>query len=339
MKEPALFKSELLVMHMQDNLSKGSNHAILAYSALLSGFIAMLSDFYYMQILSYSVGLVKGITSMITEYNITPSNTLLASLSESSAVVIAVHITYVMLPFALIMFAIGTIWLLGKQSYRVLGIGLIFSSVVFGMLLGVLNTDFYLGPIRGLGPFLGVALGIIAGSLELSYSSRRRSVHSARPININPDTPYSNMLVLSRKFFAKLSGDMSILDMHFDNKAVENLLLLLNGNEQGHGLIRVLTSANRLGSHFERSYFDFKEELSNKGVSLELRVMSDTDAQQQHERLIIDSQSAYKIPPINIINKKSEHIVSINRSEALSRFEGIWQRSTKYENYNKKPQK
>ncbi|MEM0154543.1 MAG: hypothetical protein QW814_01760 [Methanothrix sp.] len=324
---------------MLDNISHGSKHAVLAYAALISGFVAMLSDFYYMQILSYSVGLVKGITSIITEYNITPSNALIASLSGSSAIAVAVHITYVMLPFALIMFAIGAIWLLGRQNYRVLGIGLLFSSVIFGMLLAVLNTDFYLGPVIGLGPFLGVALGIIASSLELSYSNRRRSAHSARPININPDTPYSNMLVLSRKFFAKLSGDMSVLDMHFDNKAVENLLLLLNGHEQGHASIRILTSANRLGSHFERSYFDFKEELSNKGVALELRVMSDNDAQQQHERLIIDSQNAYKIPPINIINKKSEHIVSINRSEALSRFEEIWQRSTKYENYNQKPQK
>jgi hypothetical protein len=324
---------------VQDNSSKVSKHIVLAYAALLAGFIAMLSDFYYMQILSYSVGLVKGITSIITEYNITPSSALLVSLSGSSAIAIAVHITYVMLPFALIMFAIGSIWLLGRQSYRALGIGLLFSSVIFGMLLAVLNADFYLGPIRGLGPFLGVALGIIAGSLELSDSSRRHSVHSARPININPDTPYSNMLVLSRKFFAKLSGDMSILDMHFDNKAVENLLLLLSGHEQGHSSIRVLTGANRLGSHFERSYFDFKEELSNKGVGLELRVMSDNDAQQQHERLIIDAQSAYKIPPINIINKKSEHIVSVNRSEALSRFEEIWKRSTKYENYNKDSQK
>ncbi|MCL4372376.1 hypothetical protein M1373_03605 [Candidatus Marsarchaeota archaeon] len=317
---------------MQNQAPVKSRHTSLAYAALIAGFIAMLSDFYYMQVLSYSVGLVKGITSMITAYNITPSNTLIASLSGSSALAIAVHITYIMLPFALIIFAIGAVWLLGRQSYRVLSVGMLFSSIIFGMLLGVLNADFYLGPLIGLGPFAGVALGVAAGAIGFSDSSRRHGSYSLRPISINPETPYSNMLVLSSRFFSKLSGDISILDMHFDDKAMENLLMLMEGHVQEHSLLRILTGTSRLGSHFHRNYFDFKEELSNKGISLELRVMPGNDAQQQHERLIIDSKNAYKIPPMNIINRKSEHIVSINRSEAVSRFEDIWQRSTKYEN-------
>ncbi len=40
------------------------------------------------------------------------------------------------------------------------------------------------------------------------------------------------------------------------------------------------------------------------------------EAARQHERLIMDSDLAYKIPPLNIINKKNEHIVGINGREA-----------------------
>ncbi|MCL4404551.1 hypothetical protein M1583_00985 [Candidatus Marsarchaeota archaeon] len=302
----------------------------------MAGFVAMLSNFYYVQILSYSVGLVKGITTTINAYNITPSASLLASLEGSSALAIAVHITYIMLPFSLIMFAIGAVWLISRHGYRVLSIGMLFSSIIFALLLAVLDTDFYLGPIIGLVPFAATALGILSGLGELSISNRAQNSSSLRPISIDPDTPYSNMLLLSKKFFSKLEGDILILDMHFDSKAIENLLVLLEQSQNRHASMRILSSSNRLGSHFDRSYFDFKEEMANKGISIELRVMSGNDAQQQHERLIIDANNAYKIPPINIINRKSEHIVSINRGESLARFEEIWQRSTKYENYNKK---
>ena len=321
---------------MANGSSESARHARLAYMALISGFIAMLSDFYYMQVLSYSVGVVRGVTSIINAYNITPSNTLLASLSGASSLDVAVHLTYIMLPFALIMFAVGAIWLIGRSAYRVLSIGMLFSSIIFALLLAVLDADSYLGLMIGLGSFLGVALGVISSIKELQISNAKQGSRVPRPISINPETPYSNILVLSKRFFGKLKGDISILDMHFDSKAIENLLALISGNEHNHGSLRILTTANRLGSHFERGYFDFRDELANKGISLELRVMSDNDAVQQHERLIIDAQNAFKIPPLNIINKKSEHIVAINRREALSRFEEIWQRSTKYENYNKK---
>jgi len=320
---------------MQELQSKAQQSNLLPYAALAAGFIAILSNFYYMQVLSYSVGVVGGAASIIKHYNITPSNSLIASISESSAISIAVHITYVMLPFALIIFAIGIIGLFVKYN-RALGFGMLFSSVVFGMLLFVLNSDFYLGIGLEMLAFAGVVLGIASSLVFIARTSKKRSSKALRQISINPDTPYSNIIALSRKFFGKLSGDIEILDMHFDEAAIENLSLMLKGNSTGGRSIRILTSASRLGSHFDRSYFDFKQELSNKGVLLELRVMSDSDAQQQHERLVIDSNGAYKIPPLNIINKKSEHIVSISRPDAQARFDEIWQRSTKYENYVKK---
>ncbi|EQD46801.1 hypothetical protein B2A_08729, partial [mine drainage metagenome] len=64
-------------------------------------------------------------------------------------------------------------------------------------------------------------------------------------------------------------------------------------------------------------------------IGFEVRVMNPEDAAAQHERFIVDSERAYKIPPLNIINKKSEHIVSIKHGEALRRFDYMWGRGRK----------
>jgi hypothetical protein len=61
-------------------------------------------------------------------------------------------------------------------------------------------------------------------------------------------------------------------------------------------------------------------------------VLDDGDAAKQHERLLLDGSEAYKIPPLNIINKKSEHITAVNRDDAARRFEDLWSRAIKFEN-------
>ncbi|QRF74380.1 hypothetical protein Micr_00916 [Candidatus Micrarchaeum sp.] len=241
-----------------------SAHGRLAYIALAAGFIAMLSNFYYMQFLSYSVGVVRGITSIITTYNITPSNTLLTSLEGTSALAIAVHITYVMLPFTLIMFSIGAMLLITRQNLKTLSVGMLFSSLIFGMLLALMDADFYIGPIITLAPFIGVALGIYVGIKGITIASRLQEAHSLRSISIDPETPYSNMLLLSKDFFARLKGDISILDMHFDSKAMENMLALFNDSASNVKNVRILSGPERLGAHFDRGYTDFEEEMKNK---------------------------------------------------------------------------
>ena len=63
--------------------------------------------------------------------------------------------------------------------------------------------------------------------------------------------------------------------------------------------------------------------------------MGGEDAVEQHERMIMDSEKAYKIPPFNIINRKSEHIVQLEYSGSRKRFDDIWNRSTKIENFSR----
>ena len=166
----------------------------------------------------------------------------------------------------------------------------------------------------------------------LEINGKPSQVSAAGPISIDPQTPYTNVMILSKRLMSKLNGDIKILDMHFDANGLENLSRLLSGNLERYKSVSVLAKRDRLGSEFIRNYSDFKNELGNKGVAFELKVLNDMDAGEQHERVLMDGSSAYKIPPLNIINRKSEHIVSINHREAEARFNRLWTNSTKLEN-------
>jgi hypothetical protein len=73
--------------------------------------------------------------------------------------------------------------------------------------------------------------------------------------------------------------------------------------------------------------------MRNAGVEIVFMLMSKEDSVAQHERFIFDDEHAYKIPPLNIINKKSEHIVDLRMGEARNRFGALMRNATKYDNY------
>ncbi len=301
------------------------------YLALAGGFIAVMVTFYYMEVLSYAAGVDSGAAIILNAYNVTPTNTILTSLVKVSSLLLAVHITYIMLPFALITFAIGVLWLFSKARTRLVGGAEVFSAFAFMLLSIILNLDFSFGALQVASLYIAGGLTLLAGLLAILENSGKTHHRASSPIEINPNRPYSNMLVIADRLISRMEGEVSILDMHFDPKAMENLVRLAGRNAGSIDRMRLLTKADRLGKDFEKSYMDFVEEMRNLKIEFELRVMNPEDAAQQHERLIMDSKSAYKIPPLNIINKKSEHIVSIDHARARSRFDFLWNRGTKYE--------
>ena len=303
----------------------------VSYLAVVGGFLAMLVTFYYIESFSYAAGFDSGAAVILNSYNVTPTNAILQTLVRAPSLFLAVHITYIMLPFALIMFAVGVLWLFSKGTVKLLAAGLVFSTFAFLLLAVILELDFPLGTLIMAVPYLCGALSLIAGLYVLFEGMGRPHRRAAQQIEIDPEHPYSNMLMLSNRLMGRLEGNVRILDMHFDSRAAENLVRLTR-NHGRISSIQVLTKADRLGKNFERSYTDLVEELGNVKIAFELRVMNDEDAAQQHERLLIDSGTAYKIPPLNIINKKSEHVVSIEHGRAAKRFEFLWGRGTKYEN-------
>lgn len=316
------------------------------YFAVISGFVAIFYSFYYVEQLSYSIGFSSGLLGEAISYNISISNSIaLANAALNiQALRFAEYIPYIMLPFALIMFGIGIPWLLSRSHQRIASISLCFSSVIFVMLSLLLqlnlrfSNDFALGilSLSVIGGLAGMAAGLSALIDARPGADKTQAQSFMHPLAINPQTPYTNMINLSNRL--KLTGQVKILDMHFDYKAVENLSRLISKSVGRYNSIMLLTKGDRLGKDFMKSYTDLKDELRVSGVSLEIRILDQKDAMEQHERLLIDSSRAYKIPPINIINRKSEHVVGINHSAALSRFNDLWARATKYENATDQPE-
>ena len=95
-------------------MSRVTGLSVSQVMALVGGFVTLLYTFYYMQQLAYSIGIYSGISRAIVSYNITnktASTVLVNSISQSTTLTLALHLTYALLPFAVIMLAIGILWL------------------------------------------------------------------------------------------------------------------------------------------------------------------------------------------------------------------------------------
>ncbi|MDE1811195.1 MAG: hypothetical protein KGH66_04085 [Candidatus Micrarchaeota archaeon] len=303
--------------------------------ALVGGLLSLLSVFYFTEHLSFAIGLYYGISGALNAYNITPSAAITSLVSQSSAVSLALSLVYMMFPLSIIMAVIGALWIFSKSHLRFTSYALVFCAVAYLVLAGVLNLNFTFPGFSVLSyvPYLAGLISIAAGVLGLrSIAQRPTQRRSAAPIQINPETPYSNMLMISNRLMKKLSGNVRILDMHIDSRAIENLARLVGTNMGAYTKISILTTGDRLGDDFTKAYNDFKAELANRGVEFELRIIKESEAHRQHERMILDDHTAYKIPPLNIINRKNEHIVAIKHKDAEAWFERLWGGSTRFEN-------
>lgn len=301
---------------------------------LFGGILSILSACHFMEKLAFSLGYYYGAIGVVGAYNVTPSNGLLTLISQSQTIIVAMYATYLMLPFSVVVFTIGALWLFSKSHMRLTAMALVLSSLVLVLITAFMEyTINFNGYVIFIVSYAGGAIPLAIGAYTFAEIGRKSgAVRSVRPISIDPQTPYTNIAILSKRLFSRLGGDLKILDMHFDATGLENLSRLLGGNLERYKSISVLARRDRLGGDFLRRYGDFKNELGNKGIVLELKAMSDEDAISQHERMLIDNNTSYKIPPLNIINRKSEHIVSINHREAEARFDALWLNSTKLEN-------
>ncbi|MGC8652202.1 MAG: hypothetical protein ACP5UH_03055 [Candidatus Micrarchaeia archaeon] len=313
-----------------------SAYEIIAPILTTAGSLLMLLyTFYYIVKLSYSSGFYSALllaarlnSTIIAQEGITN----LAS--QYSATALGLYMTYILLPFGLIALVMSTLLLFSRSHSRMGWATVAFSSVVIIVVAAIIEATFgghYITTYSML-LYAGVAIALVPSAYLAIHSRKEERIAHARPIAINPDTPYTNMLVLSGRLMSRLSGNIRILDMHFDAKALENLSRLTQGREGNYRSFMILTKKDRLGKEFSLGYADFVDEMRKKGISFELRVVPDELIAGQHERLILDESTAYKIPPLNIINKKSEHIIGINYNEARGRFDYLWSMSTKFEN-------
>lgn len=310
---------------------------------LVISFFLILLLFYLNKIFSYSIGIGTGISIAASIYSI--SNTQIINNSALSSIIasiptlkLAIHILYLMLVFNIIIFAISVLGVFSKYHIKFTGLLLLFTSFITILLMTIIKFNFAFNNQLLVFIFYYVFSFIILfiGLLIFIEQERPNKKQNKKPqsVEIDPETPYSNILKISSKIFSRLNGQVKILDMHFDLKGLENLSKLIQASKNSNiSEIDILTKKDRLTKDFGKWFFDFEKELNNKNLLFELRIMKESDAQLQHERLLIDSNNAYKIPPLNIINKKSEHIVHIDYKSADKRFNIIWDRSLKFRNF------
>ena len=315
-------------------MARVSKEQLMPVLALAGGAISILSACHFMEKLAFSVGAYHEALGIVSTYNISPTAPILSLISQSTTMTVALYLTFLMLPFAVIVFTIGAMWLFSRSRMVLSAAALALSGLMVILATAVIESMVNFGsyPIFLISYLGGIMPFLIGAYLFIDVRSRPGSTRAARPISIDPQTPYTNVMILSKRLMSKLEGDLKILDMHFDANGLVNLSRLLNGNLEKCKSVSVLAKRDRLGSEFIRNYSDFKNELGNKGIVFELKVLNDGDANEQHERMLIDGRTAYKIPPLNIIHRKSEHIVSINHREAEERFDRLWINSTKLEN-------
>ncbi len=311
-----------------------NEHYIESTIMFFGGVVSLLYSLYYVQQLSIALGYGEGIAYVGSLYSLPVNITVLTSAIPTIGT--AIHISYAMVVFGLILFALSSIQLFRRSFSKGYNIVMGVAAVAFLAITYLIETGFdisvppWLFATGYIGAFM-VLLPAIYLYATYNFVVGRKGM--ARNIGMDPLTPYTNMQKLSQGVMAKMKGGIKILDMHLDAEGLRNLAVMVSGSEGRFDSISVLASGTRLGSTFSKEYRDFRDELSNKNVVFDVRIMNPQDLAQQHERLLMDDYYAYKIPPLNIINKKSEHVVSISHLEAARRFDYLWDRATKYETF------
>ncbi len=222
----------------------------------------------------------------------------------------------------------------GAKRYATMHTAFVFMYALVFYIISI-DTGSYLA-----GPYVLIIYGAMAVAilvdLFFDYALRAQRDHVARirrSLSVDPSTPFSNMVELQDKIFSRLSGELRVVDKHFNSVALSNFHRLMSGSFGNLKSITIVGSSEMMDSNFSRNVADLKKELSAQGVKFEVRLMDEGDRVEQHERLMLDDKVAYKIPPFNIINRRSEHLIMIGRGEAVRRFSYLYSRAISLDNY------
>lgn len=117
-------------------------------------------------------------------------------------------------------------------------------------------------------------------------------------------TPYSNVKRLRRAIRA-CEGDLMWVAKHFPKKGLEPLSDEVTGDQ--FTSVRILCGpanvTHKMRSDFER----FQEEMANRDVDAELRVITDKEQLNKlHDRWILSDSSSWNVPPVNSLYRNQE---------------------------------
>lgn len=119
---------------------------------------------------------------------------------------------------------------------------------------------------------------------------------------IKPETPFSNILQIENTI-KKCEGYLCWVDKYFTRSGLEIIMKAFSGEENfSIKEIKILTSLEKVDSNLRNDFKRFKEELKNKGLNVEMRVISSkSTASLIHDRWIISKYKTYNVPSSDVI--------------------------------------
>ena len=326
-----------------EDSKKLSNTLILILNA--SSSLLVLGSLFLVQIFSVLYGVSNGIVLQSGYSNSSVSRVLQSIVSQNNYLHDGILEAYVLTVIALMLLETSFMLFLrrterttsGASKYVAMHTGF---AVIYALVFAIIFIDSgsYLNEPYLWAIYIGLAVSVVVG-IYLNYVMRMPTEHQTtmkRSIKVDPSTPFSNMIELQDKIFVKMHGHLRVVDKHFNSAALANFHRLVTENVRQFSKISIVTSTEMMDTGFGKNMSDFKKELENSHVGFEVRFMDDTDKVDQHERIMLDDTVAYKIPPFNIINKRSEHIMLIGHGEAEKRYNYLYSRAISYENYSVK---
>lgn len=117
-------------------------------------------------------------------------------------------------------------------------------------------------------------------------------------------TPFSNIKRLRRAIRA-CQGDLLWVAKHFSKKGLEPLSDEVTGDR--FSSVRILCGPDNVNHQMRSDFERFEEEMGNRGVDAELRVITNGEhLGKLHDRWILSDGSSWNVPPVNSLYRNQE---------------------------------
>jgi len=140
---------------------------------------------------------------------------------------------------------------------------------------------------------------------------------------ITPQDPFKNKIIFGN-VIQSCEEYLYWIDKYFSLQGLRLLSQFLNESEVKN--LKILMSIDKVDENFRGLFKDFKSEMKNKGVSCELRVITDRNSKSQiHDRWIISKYKSFNIPSPDTIARGQYS--EIKETGNKPPFEEWWQES------------
>lgn len=159
------------------------------------------------------------------------------------------------------------------------------------------------------------------GQIKILFNPKTNEIKEQKKMFLSPEAPYTNIKYLWSAF-RRCSEYIHWIDKHFSAKGLEPLSEEADATKIKE--VKILSGiSNNINEKLKRDFIRLKEELKNRGINIELRVICDEGLLRKiHGRWIISRGICFNIPPVNSIYQGQYD--EIKETENIPPFEVWW---------------